>query len=270
MKVVLTGAKGNLGTTLRSLGEGIDWLPITRENWQELPGILSSEVDVILHAASDLTSIPANKPTAVVESNILTTARLLEAARENGIKRFVFISTCAVYGRMQTTTEDTAPAPISLNGMMKVVNEGLVQDFCRQNDISYEIYRLFNMYGGTDHFSILSHIKAAVANDRPFVLNNDGISQRDFVHVEDVAKILIHFLRTPPDCNFLNIGSGEATKIGEIVEAIRQRYPALKVERAYRAETEYSRADISRLRRNLGDYKFRDVIAFISDSLVPN
>lgn len=265
MRVLLTGAQGNLGSALQKNGPDIQWMPIGRENWSSVQDRIYQGIDVILHAAADLTTDVKQNPSAIVDSNLMTTANLLELAKKHNVRRFVFTSSCAVYGRMQITSEDLPLAPISLNGIMKAANEKLVEEFCAGNGIAFEIYRLFNTVGGKDHFSILNHLKKSIQNDKPFLLNNDGISQRDFVHVDDVANILIHFLRKPPEEKYLNIGSGHATKIGDVVQAVKKKYPQLKIQHAYKNEAEYSRADITRLRKSLGEYRFRDVLQFVQD-----
>lgn len=265
MKILLTGANGNLGTSLRKTGSEFSWIPLNREHWPELNRSFSSGVDAVVHAASDLTSNPAIAPLSVLESNLMTTGHLLEACREHKVKRFIFISSCAVYGRMQETSEDRGVAPLSFNGMVKAVNEKLVGDFCKQNRMKAEIYRVFNMFGGQDRFSILSHIKRSLAEQKPFLLNNGGVSQRDFIHVDDVSQILCQLIRKSPDSSCVNIGSGRTTRIGDIVAIVKKRRPELKIENANREEAEYSRADIGRLNRNIGEFKFRDVLKFVDN-----
>jgi nucleoside-diphosphate-sugar epimerase len=95
---------------------------------------------------------------------------------------------------------------------------------------------------GTDHFSILSHIRKALRNGTPFTLNNAGIAQRDFVHVTDVAAIVLQLLKLDVPFTTLNVGTGIATKVSTLVDLIRARHPELAIRPNSVREAEYSRA----------------------------
>ena len=217
----------------------------------------------MLHAAWDLKTPLTLRPTEVLEANLMATARLLEACRERGVARFAYVSTCAVYGEAMNTEEDAACTPVTLNGVSKLLNERIVAAFCADFGITCQIYRVFNMFGGTDRFSILRHLRDALENGTPFVLNNGGIAQRDFIHVSDVARIVMQLLPMDLPHVHMNIGTGRATRIADIVSLVRRFHPSLMVEQSSVREAEYSRADIGRLSSTLGRAEFIDVIAFV-------
>ena len=266
MKILLTGPRGNLGQALMQLGTTHEWLTLDRTNWSDLAAHIGA-VDFVIHAASDLLTPIAQHPIAVMDSNIMTTARLLEAWPQKSRARLLFTSSCAVYGRSHLTSEDVDSAPISINGLSKLINEKMIQEFCLSRDIEFQIVRTFNIYGGSDHFSILAHLKRAITESRAFTIYNEGVSQRDFVHVHDVATLILQLLQLPVRYNLLNLGSGETTRIADIVGQVHRKYPDLKVMKAQRLETEYSRAEISRLRELFPNYKFRDLLDFIRRDL---
>ena len=134
---------------------------------------------------------------------------MLEWLGQNRKTRLLFISSCAVYGRSQLTREDSDPAPISINGTTKLLNEQMVQRFCQDMGVRYQIFRLFNTFGGADRFSIVAQLQRALAEKRPFTMLNEGVSQRDFVHVDDVAQVICEFLHKSQGPDVINIGSGE-------------------------------------------------------------
>jgi len=262
MKVLLTGASGNLGTALCNT-HGLDFVPLGRPDWPNLHALLESGIDAVLHAAWDLTTPIMQNPEAVFETNLMITLRLLEACRSKRIARFGYVSTCAVYGESMNTSEDTGCSPVTVNGITKLLNERVVQDFCAEHGIDCQIYRVFNMFGGNDRFSILSHLQRALVKSMPFVLNNAGVAQRDFVHVSDVASIIVSLLHKQLPAVHVNIGTGQASRISDIVRVVQRLHPELSIRRRTVREAEYSRADTRRLMEALGELRFIDVEDFV-------
>lgn len=259
---MLTGARGNLGSELIKQSD-FEFVQLNREDWKnQLDERFAEGVEVVVHAASDLRTRVATSPTTVIESNLLLTSCLLEAAREHKVSRFIFISSCSVYGEDTRSTENNKCCPISLNGIAKLLNEKMIEEFCIENGIKYEILRVFNLYGGDDRFSILSHIKKAIECNRPFVLNNKGMAQRDFIHVADVARVVSHILSNGMPYTHLNIGTGIATKISSVVELIKENFPNLQIQEKTAPEVEYSCADISKL-SSLGSWNFMRIEDYV-------
>ncbi len=250
MNILLTGAQGNFGLTLTRLVSTSSHLKLTlmgRDGWGDLHEKLAG-VDVVIHAASDLRTSAVTSPASLLDSNVMSTARLLEASKNQHVKRWIFLSSCAVYGEDMRTDEDSVCCPITINGISKHLNEKLVTEFCSANNIEFQILRVFNSYGGRDQFSIFSKLKRALQNDTPFTINNDGRMQRDFVHVSDVATIVLHLLNADIKHTCLNIGTGVATKVSTVVDMVREQFPKLVVQHGNAHEAEYSRASITRLR----------------------
>lgn len=265
MKVLLTGASGNFGKEyMRQTTHDVTTL--NRGDWQQLDDKIA-DIDVVLHAASDLHTPVADSPSISLDSNVLSTAVLLEACRKHDIKRFVFMSSCAVYGESMRTNESSVCQPTSINGIGKFLNEKVISDFCINNNIEYEILRVFNMYGGEDNFSILSHIRRALETGVAFNLNNGGIAQRDFIHVSDVVAIVNLLMNKEVPFTHVNVGTGISTRILTLVEHVLEKYPALQLQHAEVEEAEYSRADIRRL-RTLTDRTFIRIEDYLKNDFV--
>ena len=250
MNILLTGAEGNFGTEFRqqtNVKNGVCVIPVGRGDWASIDEKMAM-ADVIVHAASDLRTSAILEPSRLLDSNIMSTANLLEAARKRQIKRLVFLSSCAVYGEDMRTGENSLCCPITINGISKHLNEKLVAEFCTANGIEFQILRVFNSYGGDDRFSIFSKLKRALQNGTPFTLNNDGRMQRDFIHVTDVASVVLQLLGASVQHTHLNIGTGVATKISTLVDMVQAQFPQLVIQRGSTQEAEYSRADTTRLR----------------------
>lgn len=247
MNLILTGSKGNLGSEIISQNTTYEILPISRDNWSDLDRWSFSKKDVVIHTASDLKSPIHKTPFSVMDSNLVSTARLLEISK--GCSLFVFISSCAVYGDALTTTENTRCRPLSINGITKLLNERIVEEFCSKNAIPYLILRVFNSYGGQDRFSIISKLQHSIKTGDSFLLNNFGIAQRDFIHVSDVADIVLKLSSLEIPNGYYNIGTGTVTKISDIVTMAKEQYPKLKIVDKSENEVEYSRADILKLKQ---------------------
>ena len=122
MKVLLTGASGNLGQHIQKCAD-FEITPLTRDNASQLEKVFTPDHDIIIHCAYDLKKKLKDEPTQILESNILLTAKLLEQAKKNKCKKFIFISSCSVYGHSSKTDELTPCAPVTLNGQTKLFNE---------------------------------------------------------------------------------------------------------------------------------------------------
>ena len=250
MNILLTGAEGNFGSEFQqqaNKNSNVNVIPVGRSDWPNIHEKLAS-ADVVVHAASDLRTSASAAPSRLLDSNVMSTAMLLEAARDQRVKRLVFLSSCAVYGEDMRTGENSLCCPITINGISKHLNEKLVAEFCSANGIEYQILRVFNSYGGDDRFSIFSKLKRALQTNTPFTLNNEGRMQRDFIHVADVASIVMNLSATRIFHTHLNIGTGVATKISMLVDRVAEQFPQLVVQRGLTQEAEYSRADTTRLR----------------------
>ena len=256
MNILLTGAEGNFGSEfLRQASKShVQVASVGRGDWVQIGDKLAS-ADIVVHAASDLRTSASAEPSRLLDSNVMSTALLLEAARDQRVKRFVFLSSCAVYGEDMRTEEDSLCCPITINGISKHLNEKLVAEFCGANDIQYQILRVFNSYGANDRFSIFSKLKRALQTKSAFTLNNDGRMQRDFIHIADVASVVLNLAAIRIAHTHLNIGTGVATKVSTLVDKVAEQFPQLKVQRGLTQEAEYSRADTTRLREFwIGDF----------------
>ena len=256
MNILLTGPEGNFGSEFQRQASKshVQVASVGRGDWVQIGDKLAS-ADIVVHAASDLRTSASAEPSRLLDSNVMSTALLLEAARDQRVKRFVFLSSCAVYGEDMRTEEDSLCCPITINGISKHLNEKLVAEFCGANDIQYQILRVFNSYGANDRFSIFSKLKRALQTKSAFTLNNDGRMQRDFIHIADVASVVLNLAAIRIAHTHLNIGTGVATKVSTLVDKVAEQFPQLKVQRGLTQEAEYSRADTTRLREFwIGDF----------------
>ena len=265
MNILVTGARGNLGQHITSNAESHSVEKLCRDDWSELDDKLSN-VDSIIHAAGDIRSSVNVSPVNNIDSNILSTMRLLESSVKHGIKHFYFVSSCAVYGDVNHTNESQTCYPLSLNGDIKKLNETIISSFCRKNNIGFTSFRVFNTFGGNDKFSIVSKLLNQARNNGTFTLNNNGLSQRDFIHVDDIAKVILKTLELDIKPEYINVGTGTTYKIFDLYTIVKQKFPNLKVEYTDFPEIEYSRAD-NKVLIDLVPIKFISVVDYLKDEL---
>jgi nucleoside-diphosphate-sugar epimerase len=198
------------------------------------------------------------------------TKYIVHVASKLGVSKFAYVSTCAVYGASRDTGEDCNCHPLTINGMTKLLNERIIQDTCAKFGIECQIYRVFNIYGGRDRFSILSHLARSLRDDVPFTLNNGGAAERDFIHVDDVARIIAQLLPMNLPWVHVNVGTGRANHIAAIVAVVNQLRPELRIEHREVAEVEYSCADLARLSSVLGAQHYIDVTQYVAQTFDPS
>jgi UDP-glucose 4-epimerase len=92
-----------------------------------------------------------------------------------------------------------------------------------------------------------------------FTLVNNGISERDFIHVEDVAKVVCELVKLNLKNEVINIGSGDSVKIIDILKAVERKYGLIKIEhKSNPLESVFSRANISKLDKLISFHPRKD------------
>jgi len=264
MKIILTGASGNLGQHIIKNSDS-EILSVSRDDWVSVHKINREEYDVLIHCAYDLKNNINFDPEAVLDSNIMTTAKVLELCKEKGIPKLVFISSCSVYGESSNADEEDICHPFTMNGFIKLFNEELIKTFCSNKDINYLIIRAFNSYGGDDNFSVVQKIIECAKNNKSFTLVNDGDSERDFIHINDLANIVILLNELDIENQIVNVGSGVSIKVIDILNAAEKAYGKMEfIISNDQNEIIHSRANLKKLKQ-LVDYKCINLLEFITD-----
>jgi UDP-N-acetylglucosamine 4-epimerase len=228
--------------------------------------------EVVLHQAA-LGSVPRSidDPVASTDSNVTGFLNMLVAARDEGIERFVYASSSAVYGDHPDLpkVEHRIGRAMSPYGLTKHVNELLAGVFQVCYGFNAIGMRYFNVFGPRqDPFgaypSVIPAWIGALLTGQPAYINGDGTAARDFAFIDNVvqANLLAATTDNPQARNqAYNIGHGDETTLLELFDKIRalvaQRLPHLKnVKPVFReprkGDLKYSRADIGKARRLLG------------------
>ena len=177
-------------------------------------------VDRIVHFAAETHVDNSIKdPSPFIQTNVMGTASLLEAARKHGVKKFVHVSTDEVYGHLGPNdpafTEDSPIRPRSPYSASKAGSDHLVQAYFETYGFPAVITRCSNNYGPYQHPEkfIPRMILNAMA-DRPLPVYGDGLNVRDWIHVGDHCVAIERVLEAGQVGEVYNIGGrAERTNI---------------------------------------------------------
>jgi UDP-glucose 4-epimerase len=186
-------------------------------------------MDAVIHLVS--TTLPKDSnddPVFDVESNVLGTLRLLQAAREARVRRIVFISSGGtVYGTpVAIPIPETHPTePRVSYGVVKLAIEKYLALFERLYGLEHVVLRVANPYGRrqrveTAQGAVAAFIHRALSG-APIEIWGDGTIVRDYVHVSDVARAFLRALDYGGSSRVFNIASGQGRTLNDIVALIR-------------------------------------------------
>jgi UDP-glucose 4-epimerase len=208
-------------------------------DYNEIEGIIRKyKIDGIVHtAALKAVGESMEKPDEYFEVNLTATNELIDIAKRNNVKKFIFSSTAAVYGSpdsMDPCKEDGPKAPISPYGDSKFQAEAKVTAFINTPGNHGTSLRFFNVVGT----AALELLDNSVENLVPIVLGKlntdkapeifgtdypttDGTCIRDYVDVRDIARAhLAAADATQPLPSALNIGTGRGASVREIIKLV--------------------------------------------------
>lgn len=190
-------------------------------------------VDYVLHEAA-LGSVPRSvvDPATTNEVNISGFVNILIAARDAGIKRFVFAASSSTYGDSTKLPkeEEYIGRPLNPYAVTKYVNELYADVFARTYGIEYIGLRYFNVFGpkqdphGVYAAVIPQFVKKLLSHEAP-VINGDGSFSRDFTYIDNVIQMNELALTTsnPEAVNQIyNTAFGERTTLNQLVDYLKE------------------------------------------------
>ncbi|MHB1515652.1 MAG: NAD-dependent epimerase/dehydratase family protein [Acidiferrobacteraceae bacterium] len=220
------------------------------------------ERDAVVHLAA-IASVPASllDPVGTHETNFDGTLVLLDAARRQGLGRFVYASSAAVYGDsvLPPVREDEPPEPGSPYAADKLAGEYFLRFYARRYGIRAVALRFFNVYGprqdpGSSYSGVISRFLYAAAHNQPLTLFGDGRQTRDFVWVADVAGCLARMVSASVDAfTLMNVGTGRESSLLDLINIMEDRLGRgleRRIESARPDDIQRSCADTARLRHS--------------------
>ena len=191
-------------------------------------------VDAVAHLAGMNAQDCAADPVAALELNAVATARLLEAAVRQGVKRFIYLSTAHVYSSplIGMITEETCPVSLHPYATSHRAGEDLVRAAHQRREINGIVIRLSNAYGAPAHkdancwMLLVNDLCRQGVTAQRMVLHSSGIQRRDFITLTDACGAIRHLLELPADKlgdGLFNVGGGWAPTILEMTQRVAER-----------------------------------------------
>jgi UDP-N-acetylglucosamine 4-epimerase len=220
-------------------------------------------VDAVIHEAA-LVSVTRSveNPLLSNEVNITGTVNLLKACVDAHVKRFVYASSCAVYGDTETLPnhENLAPKPLSPYAVDKLAAENYAKVFHNVYGLETVSLRYFNVYGPRQKYGPYSGVISIFINrlleNKPPIICGDGKQTRDFINVKDVVEAnMLALSKREAVGEVFNISTGEATAINKLTETIQKIMEKTYLKPVHAeprlGDIKHSYGDISKARRNL-------------------
>jgi UDP-glucose 4-epimerase len=181
--------------------------------------------DIVFHLAANPEARWGLERTRLdLEQGTIATYNALEAARLNGVKKFVFSSSGTVYGNNPEPCGemDLGVLPFSLYGASKLAGESMIASFVECFGLQGYICRFGNVVGprGT-HGAILDFCKKLAAHPEYLDVLGDGRQAKPYLHVTDCTAGILHVLDNAPDkFNFYNLAPADTTSVRRIAEMV--------------------------------------------------
>ncbi|HVW11023.1 MAG TPA: NAD-dependent epimerase/dehydratase family protein [Bryobacteraceae bacterium] len=193
-----------------------------------------------------------------LETNYAATRMLIEVAKGFRIKRFLFASSCSVYGATDELADETSPVrPISLYAQTKVDSE---QALLRAHNEFFHptILRFATVFGFSyrPRFDLVVNLLSAKAHQEGAITIFNGTQWRPFIHVRDIAAAVVHVMNAPLGLvsgQIFNVGSPDLNyTLTDVATKIRQHFPDTRVENVENSDRRNYRVSFKKIQSQLG------------------
>jgi len=223
---LITGKKSNLADIL----DRIDFIEADMGD-ENVARKAMKDIDVVLHQGA-LSSVPrsVDDPAATHRHCVDATFTLLLAARDAGIKRFVYAASSSAYGDTPTLpkVESMPPGPLSPYAAAKVVGEYYAKVFYEVYGLETVSLRYFNIFGphqdpASQYAAAIPAFVTAILKDEKPTIFGDGEQSRDFTYIDNVVEANLLAAKAEHTAGeVLNIACGRAVTVNQIIEIINE------------------------------------------------
>ncbi|MFC4693781.1 NAD-dependent epimerase/dehydratase family protein [Geodermatophilus arenarius] len=288
MRVLLTGSEGYLGTVMAevlaegghdvvgldsgyfigaTLGPEPERPPLIRRDLRDVSAEDLTGFDAICHLAA-LSNDPLGDlaPEVTYDINHAASTRLARLARDAGVRRFLYASTCSVYGASGTdeALDESAPlAPVTPYAESKVRVEADLHDLA-DDDFEPVSLRNATAFGFSPRLRadiVLNDLVASAVLDGEVVVRSDGTPWRPLVHARDIAEAFLSCLEAPREAvhdQAFNVGmDSENRRIADIAEVVAEAVPgvAVRITGEFGGDPRSYRVDFGRISRAVPTFK---------------
>lgn len=212
--------------------------------------------DWVFHLGALADIVPSiQRPEDYFLANVNGTFNVLEAARNAGVKRFIYAASSSCYGIPESypTSETAEISPQYPYALTKRLGEELVMHWAQLYNLPAIALRLFNVYGPRSRTSgtygaVFGVFLAQKLAGKPFTVVGDGTQTRDFTYVTDVASAFLTAAKSSSYAQIYNVGSGETVSVNRLVELLGGEVTYIPKRPG---EPDCTYADITKIRREL-------------------
>jgi UDP-glucose 4-epimerase len=213
------------------------------------------EIDIIVHlAASTGVALSVNKPKKDMENNVIGIFNMLEAARLNDVKNFIFASSGAPVGESEPPIhEELAPKPVSPYGASKLAGEGYCSAYYRTFGVKTVALRFGNVYGPRSMHKdsvIARFIKRAVSG-KSLEIYGDGVQTRDFIYIDDLLTAIMCAVKANIGGEVFQIATHRETSINELADLMKKII--ISNNQDYKVTVKHSSERAGDVKRNFSD-----------------
>lgn len=203
-----------------------------------------------------------SNPAEYLDNALGVLARTLKWASSSQCSRVIYSSSAVVYGDNADCREQDPVQVHGLHSSLKIAAEQLVSSYAQRSGVDFTIVRPFNLFGGSDRFSVLHRIAFAAQSQTKFTLINNGDGLRDFTHVRDAATTYLElaFGKNP---GILNIGRGQGISVADLIDAVQQAGIELEIESVSRTEVNVCIANTEKLSTFVNVSNFTDPVTYL-------
>jgi len=219
----------------RKIQSSPDWLPqseVVQLRWDDEAALaeICNSVNVVIHTAGMNAQDCAFDPVAALEFNGLATARLMRASINEGITKFIYLSTAHVYRSplVGEIDEKTCPRNLHPYASSHLAGENAVlYGSQNESDFSGIVLRLSNVVGSPVSKDVncwmllVNDLCKQAIIERSLTLNGDSKTVRDFVAIRDFCSVIEVLIESNNTSNIVNIGSGKVCTVGEMATKIQ-------------------------------------------------
>jgi UDP-glucuronate 4-epimerase len=205
---------------------------IDLNNYKDLNSIIKKyKIKLIVHlAAQPGVRISMKNPYNTLKQNLIPFINVLELARINNVKKFIYASSSSVYGDTKTypfSENDKNNSPVSIYGATKLSNEIIAESYSKNfklNCIGLRFFTVYGPFGRPDmaYYSFLDKLR----NRKQIEVYNKGNMLRDFTYIDDIIDGIIKIINSTNNKKHLviNLGKGKPDQLMKLIKNLEKYY----------------------------------------------
>jgi UDP-glucose 4-epimerase len=192
-------------------------------------------------------------------NNVEATQKLLEAAKDSSVKKFIYASSSSVYGDAEEmpTREDSPAKPISPYGVTKLAGEHLCYLYWKNFGLPAVVLRHFTVFGPKPRPDMAHTIfSKAILSEEPIEVFGDGKQSRGFTYISDIVDATLSAASSKIEYDVFNIGGGVTATVNEVIRVLEEiigKKAVLRYVETQKGDVTHTCPDITKAERLL-DY----------------